>query len=1246
MEQRGEDFVEFLKRRYPHGNERLESELKSLKRKLEGDTEFTCRVCNMKFTRKYNMQRHMKNRHSSEEISNQSGGNASVISHRSTDEEALNGLANKHFIFPERDDMYDILVFMANIKDEVRQHVKEQCAKHNHIKFYMNLQAEMRRQNAKGEEELARPHFRSKISVLLHPDELDDHVLNAGMQKMYKSYDEYVRKGSSWTLKKIIRIEIYTVKYAPMGGGNQLELPDILKKTHSIVNVKNSDDKCFLWSILAALYPVDHNPNRISHYLPYENQLNMTGIKYPVHPSSVTQFERQNNISVNVFGFEEGTPFPLYISKQYDARRHIDLLYVSLDGSSHWCLIKHFDRFMNHVQKKGGYVYCKYCLQGFTSQPVLHKHEECCSKIDAQHVSYPTKDKDDILTFTEWNKKLRCPFVIYSDMESFCVPMSGCSPDTSTSFTDNIQQYEPCGFGYQVVCVDPRYTKKPVIYRGPDVSRKFIEAMIKEKTEIENILQFIEPMQMTASDKETFDKSDYCHICTKLFTQSTGKVRDHCHVSGKFRGASCNSCNLNFKHPNFIPVIFHNLKGFDGHILCQALGYFKDHEINCIAQNTEKYVSFSLGNLRFIDSYQFLGSSLETLVEMLASDGGLQHFHHFKKAFPDPHISQLLLRKMAYCYEHVDKAEKFDLTCLPPIECFHSHLTGNTISQEQYEHAQNVWRALNIQTLGSFHDLYLSLDVLLLADVFEHFRDTILEYFSLDPCYFYTAPGLSWSAALRMTKCRLQLLTDPDMFIFFENLRGGVSMISNKYAKANNPYVPDYDSTKPNTWIQYLDCNSLYAYTMSMELPTGGFRWLTEKEIESFDVTSVSISGDKGYVMEVDLDYPDHLHDDHSDLPVAPEHITVTDEQLSPYTKQLFRKLHEESQGRAGCTPQKQVKDSNGSVPRLRTEKLVPNLNNKSKYILHFRNLQQYLKLGLVLKKIHRIIEFDQSAWIAPYINFCAEKRRLSKSKSQSQFFKLLPNSFFGKTCEDLRKRINFKLVHTERKFLKEVAKSSFKGLTIFSENLVGMEHAKVRLHFNKPIYTGFCVLDMSKTVLYHFYYFEMKPRYPGKMMKVLWTDTDSLGLYLEAESLIANMKNCLHLFDTSNFPIDHVLYSNANCKKPGVMKDETPNQFISLYAGLKSKSYVFVCSDGAETKVAKGVKKSTIARLRFEQYKACLFDECQEMCQSYNIRSDKHTLYLTHVNKIGLSAADDKRYVLDNKCDTLAIGHYKTRVS
>lgn len=364
-----------------------------------------------------------------------------------------------------------------------------------------------------------------------------------------------------------------------------------------------------------------------------------------------------------------------------------------------------------------------------------------------------------------------------------------------------------------MVCVDNQYTKRPIVYRGPNVSKHFLENILAKRDEIENILKTVQPLQMSESEELSFKSSTRCHICNDLFSVTTIKVRDHCHVSGKYRGAACQGCNLNYKQPNFIPVIFHNLKNFDSHIIFESLGHFKNYEIKCIAQNSEKYVSFSLGNLRFIDSYQFLGRrSLETLVDNLASDGGSKHFHQLGKVFPEPEIFHLMMRKDVYCYEYIDEASKFDETALPSINNFFSRLSESGITEEDYNHAQRVWNMLRIKNLGEYHDLYLKTDVVLLADVFEHFRDAILKYFQLDPCHFYTVPGLSWCAALKMTKCKLTLLSDPTMYLFFEELRGGVSMISKKYAKANNPLVDMHDPSLPKNLDSIPRCKCIIRF--------------------------------------------------------------------------------------------------------------------------------------------------------------------------------------------------------------------------------------------------------------------------------------------------------------------------------------------------------------------------------------------------------------------------------------------------
>ena len=341
----------------------------------------------------------------------------------------------------------------------------------------------------------------------------------------------------------------------------------------------------------------------------------------------------------------------------------------------------------------------------------------------------------------------------------------------------------------------------------------------------------------------------------------------------------------------------------------------------------------------------------------------------------------LLLQKGVYPYEYMDSFDRFRETELPPIGKFYSSLSDESISKKDYQHAQEVWKTFNCENLGDYHDLYLKTDVTLLADVFQTFLRTCMNAYKLDPLNYYTAPGLSWDALLKYTAIELELLTDYDQHLFIEKgMRGGISMASKRHAKANNPGVPGYDPSEEHNHIMYYDANNLYGWAMSQPLPYSGFKWVDKPPTEP----------GKGCILEVDLEYPAELHESHNDYPLAPERLKVKKEWLSGYQANL-------------------LEDDN----ILNTEKLVPNLMDKTKYVLHYRNLQLYLSLGMKLKKIHRILEFNEAPWMEPYIRMNTEFRKKSKSAFEKDFYKLMNNSVFGKTMENLRKRVDIKVVRT-----------------------------------------------------------------------------------------------------------------------------------------------------------------------------------------------------------------------------------------
>ena len=492
----------------------------------------------------------------------------------------------------------------------------------------------------------------------------------------------------------------------------------------------------------------------------------------------------------------------------------------------------------------------------------------------------PEAGNNDKITFQNYHKQFPAPFVIYADFEALTTKIEGPELDPSASNTQRTQLHETCSYCYVVVRCDGE-TKKPVEYRGPDASEHFLRAIQAEERRIKDVLANPEVMRMTPEDilnHDAVSRNGNCHVCEKPFACAGDSVRDHCHITGKYRGAAHNACNLKLRlnpKTTAIPVVFHNLRGYYSHLLMQTISRVEG-KVSCIPNNTEKYISFSLGQLRFIDSAQFLLAPLDKLVAANTPEA----FQITAKYEHNQQRRELLLRKGVYPYEYMDSWERFADTQLPPKASFYSKLTGEhgIISDEDYAHAQKVWETFDSRNMGDYCDLYCRTEVLLLADVFETFRKTCMGQYSLDPAHYYTSPGLSWDALLKKTGVELELLTDYDPHLFIEKgMRGGVSMVSKRYAKANTPLIEGYDPSKPNTHILYLDANNLYGWAMSQPLPTRGFQWIVDRALAQLAryITEHPADSREGYILVVDLEYPRELHDVHNAYPLAPERTTV-----------------------------------------------------------------------------------------------------------------------------------------------------------------------------------------------------------------------------------------------------------------------------------------------------------------------------------------------------------------------------------
>ena len=660
----------------------------------------------------------------------------------------------------------------------------------------------------------------------------------------------------------------------------------------------------------------------------------------------------------------------------------------------------------SHDNKKH---FCMFCLQSFCTLDILNEHKNNCLEINKKQNIIMPKPGSKVY-FRNYHKMLKCPFVIYCDFESILEPISNVKSDKTTSYSVEYQHHQVCSYAYKVVCQDSQYTKPLRLYRGENAVFIFLENLLKENKEIQEIIktQFHKKIKMSKEQEEEFQRSTNCHICGGNLMNQKGKaVRDHCHITGEYRGPAHEICNLQLVISTRVPVIFHNLKGYDSHFIMQEIGKF-NLNINVIPTNSEKYMSFMWGkNLVFIDSFQFMASSLQKLASYLPSS----KYIHLEEEFNSNNSSiQLLKQKGVYCYEYMDSFEKFYEPQLPAQEKFYSSLNNTQISDEDYKRALEIYSQFNCKNIGEYSDLYLKSDVCLLADVFENFRDVCLLYYKLDPAHYFSSPGLAWDAMLKMTGVKLDLISDINMENMIQmGMRGGISTIIHRHEKANNKYMKDYDPDKESSYLMYLDANNLYGWAMCQKLPIGNFKWKN-----NFKMSDYADSSDKGCIIECDLEYPPSLHDLHNMYPLAPEKILVTDDMLSPYCKQIFNDFN--------------LKNSI-------CKKLIPNLNSKQKYVLHYKNLQLYLSLGLVLKKIHRVLEFKQESWLKDYIDFNTEKRKNAASAFEKDFFKLMNNSVFGKTMENLRNRCSIKLVTTREQFLKWAAKPTFQRSVIFNEN-------------------------------------------------------------------------------------------------------------------------------------------------------------------------------------------------------------------
>ena len=762
---------------------------------------------------------------------------------------------------------------------------------------------------------------------------------------------------------------------------------------------------------------------------------------------------------------------------------------------------------------------------------------------------------------------------------------------------------KPYLIGYILKCnYDNKFSKKCQVFIGDECIEKMILNLIFTERQYiyETIkLNFNKTIEMNP-DLTKFDINT-CHLCNKKIYDKP--VKNHCHFTSKMLGYAHNKCNLRYKFKKdntndeyLINIFAHNSQNFDQSFLIRALQNL-DNKIpfSCLPRNSNKFISLQIGSFIFKDTYLFLNKSLDYLTKTIDDNDRISLKQEFGENY------NLLTKKGIYPYDYFDNTKKYNEQKLPNKEEFFNKISNKNISDEDYTHAKNVFEKFECKNLLDYSILYLKSDICHLSDVFQKFSKFAYKTYELDPRHSYTLPGFSWQSMLKMTKIKLELISDPDMYLFLmDTIRGGISVCNKKHVIADNKYIDK--NTKNNKYLMYLDANNLYGISMVQSLPYKNFKWSNDLTLDKIQTG----------IYEVDIEIPKELHDKFKDYPLCPEIKSIPENNLSQYQNYLNNKLN--------------IKYTE------KDKKLILDLLPKKNYKIYYKNLEYYMKLGIKITKIHKILTFDEKPFLKDYIDLNTELRKQAKNDLEKDLFKLMNNAIFGKSMENVLNRSNIKLINNDpEKLLKLIRQPNFQNAYEISNKLCLVESTPIKTVFNKAIYLGACILETSKLHMYQFWYDHLKNKYDNNV-ELIYTDTDSLIIHVETDDIYNDMFEDKDKYDFSEYPKDHPNYDTTNKKFLGKFKDEMKSKIITEFIGLKPKMYSFNYIEDniiVNKNTHKGVKESI--SLKHDEYKRSLYKEELIYKEFYNLQLNKQNIYLDKIKKIALNPFESKRYWIDN---------------
>ena len=1073
---------------------------------------------------------------------------------------------------------------------------------------------------------------------------LPDSIQEDKLEILNRQEGILARTGSGETLLGITAVRVELGQCDIFGGSSKfLEIADIKKIPGSeyLYNCESDNNLCFYHCVSQHLANV-----RNMSFDDIYQQLKFK--KVAMNISKIRFFEKANdalNIGVNVFILDGKMVYPGHKSIFSDERTKINLLLIPTknedvlndDITHHYVLILNLNKFLEKQhgltgqRNRKNVVYCENCLLCYTSTEKLKTHQELCFLNKQQKVSIPKQG--DITKFKNFLKQFPFPYIGFCDFEAILRPQDrkentncencrlGNPIKMCNHSTHVLNNHIPVG--YSLLFVDKNHK---IVYQKQGHGNNCMASFFADLNQAADMLlplmnkeSKLEPWNDWWEDK--FNTATSCHICHQPFSNTHfdyQKVKDHDHHSGEPLGAAHNKCNRLRRYKQKLVIYVHNLAGYDSHFLLQNFDLQDpkaSQNMRAIPINSQKFRTLEFSKFLFLDSLALLDAPLDKLVDNLLVDG-IPELKILRNSLIYKNNTQrkLLLRKGIFPYEWCDSYNKLiSTTEFPPHEVFYSHLKESNISDDDYQHGRKTYEIFQCKNMLDYMKLYCFLDTILLAECIMRFRQEIIEEFGLCCENYISLPQLAFDCMLKFTKAEIEQMSDPDMIYMIEsNIRGGVSYVNTRHVNVQNT----------NDSLTYLDINNLYGYVQQHKMPVSDYKWLTREEIDKIDWEWLNVDGEYGMIIECDLDFDEDLHEFTSDFPFCPETLNIFYPDLSEYSQRCLNVI---------SGPKK--------AQRYHSTKLCGTFRNKTKYVTHVNNLQFYLRKGMILKKVHRVLRFRQEAFIQSFIFKISKRRRLAKTEFERTINKLIINATFGKWLQNVRKHIDVKLV-TKLKFAQKwIGTPEFISYRIINENLIAIFLRKKEIKLDRNYLVGFTILELSKLTMFQTYYNVIEPFLWYTKCSIVMSDTDSFILHVKDRSTDDVVWALRRIMDFSNYPKDHPFYDTSCKQVPGKLKNETPDDEIMEIVAPKSKCYFLRLKYKPENiKKCKGVTKAKTQKLQLQQYKNCIYSKTAIKTNITNISVKNHQIRTTLLNKICMTSFDDKRHLLN--CGVHSVPH------